>query len=124
MRLAALALLAGLIAQAEQTARQPPVFRARTELVQIDVVVVDAEGHVLQGLTERDFQIFDRGRPQRIAAFEEISHEGSGPAPLPIDLEDDVADNATQADRLIVLVLDDLHFQAKTDEVKAMTKSS
>jgi hypothetical protein len=68
MRLAALALLAGLIAQAEQTARQPPVFRARTELVQVDVVVVDADGHVVQGLTERDFQIFDRGRSQRVAA--------------------------------------------------------
>jgi VWFA-related protein len=119
MRFAAFALLAGLIAQ---TPGQPPVFRARTELVRIDVVVVDTEGHVVQGLTEQDFQIFDRGRPQRIAAFEEISHERAGSAALPIDLEADVADNATQADRLIVLVLDDLHFQAKTDEVKAMAR--
>jgi hypothetical protein len=112
MRLAALALVAGLIAQAEQTARQPPVFRARTELVQVDVVVVDADGHVVEGLTERDFQIFDRGRPQRVAAFQEISHRRAAPAPLPMDLKVDVADNASQPDRLIVLVLDDLHFQA------------
>jgi VWFA-related protein len=117
VRAAAFGVLLGLLAQA-----QPPIFRARTELVQIDVVVVDAEGHVVQGLTEQDFQIFDRGRPQRIAAFDEISHERSDLASLPIDLKDDVADNATQADRLIVLVLDDLHFQAKTDEVKAMAR--
>jgi VWFA-related protein len=122
MRLAALALLAGLIAQAEQTARQPPVFRARTELVQVDVVVVDADGHVVEGLTERDFQIFDRGRLQRVAAFQEISHGRAGLAPLPVDLKVDVADNARQPDRLIVLVLDDLHFQAKTAEVKAISQ--
>ncbi len=26
---------------------QPPVFRARTDLVRLDVVVVDAEGHAV-----------------------------------------------------------------------------
>ena len=95
MRRAALGVLLALLAQA-----QPPVFRARTELVQIDVVVVDADGHVVQGLTEQDFQIFDRGRPQRIAAFEEISHAGfRSRAAADSISKADVADNATQADR-------------------------
>jgi VWFA-related protein len=101
---------------------QPPVFRARTDLVRIDVVVVDAAGQVVEGLTERDFQVLDRGRPQRIAAFEEVSHARTAPA-LPLDLRMDVADNATLApDRLIIVVLDDLHFQGKTAAVKAMAR--
>ena len=94
-RLAVALALLGLLG--DQQPGQPPVFRARTELVQIDVVVVDTDGHVVQGLTEQDFQIFDCGRPQRIAAFEEISHERSDLASLPIDLEADVADNAAEA---------------------------
>ena len=102
---------------------QPPVFRARTDLIRVDVVVVDAQGRVVQGLTAGDFHVLDRGRPQRIAAFEEISHEWSGAPALPLDLKMDVADNAgASSDRLIVLVLDDLHFQGKSGDVKAMAR--
>jgi hypothetical protein len=39
----------------------------------LPLLVLVADGHVVQGLTVRDFQILDRGRPQRIAAFEETT---------------------------------------------------
>jgi VWFA-related protein len=104
----------------EQT--QPPVFRARTDLVRLDVVVVDADGHVVRGLTKEDFQVVDRGRVRQLAAFEEITHAPAAAGPLPATLKRDVADNTAQSDRLIVLALDDLHFQAKTDDVKRMAR--
>ncbi len=110
-------LLLVLAAQA-----QPPIFRARTELVRIDVVVVDADGHAVRGLTKEDFQILDRGRVRELAAFEEITHAPAAAGPLPLTLTRDVADNVTQSDRLIVLAVDDLHFQAKTDDVKRMAR--
>lgn len=87
------------------------------------MVAVDAEGHAVHGLTRDDFEVLDRGKPQRVAAFEEISHAHAGAGLLPAGLKRDVADNVTSsADRLIILVLDDLHFQAKTADVKAMAR--
>ena len=102
-------------------AQQQPTFRACTDLVQLDVVVVDAEGRPVRGLTKDDFLISDRTWPQAVAVFEEIAHERP-PAPiLPPTLRQDVADNTTgAADRIVMLVLDDLHFQGKTDDVKIM----
>src|SRR5580765_6250288 len=101
--------------------QQPPVFRARTDLVRLDVVVVDADGHAVHGLTKDDFEVLDRARPQTLAAFDEVSHTRTAERLLPATLTLDVADNsASKSDRLIILVLDDLHFQAKTDHVKAM----
>lgn len=103
--------------------QQRPTFRAGIDLVQIDVVVADADGRPVRGLTKDDFQIVDRGRFQRIAAFDEISHERPAPPLLPATLTLDVADNSTaRSDRLIVLVLDDLHFQGKTAAVTEMAR--
>jgi hypothetical protein len=49
---------------------QVPVFRARTDLVRLDVVVVNSDGHAVHGLGMDDFEVLDRGRPQRVAAFD------------------------------------------------------
>jgi VWFA-related protein len=124
MRAACVVVVAAMIAQGPplDPAQGRPVFRARTDLVRLDVVVVDAEGHAVHGLTRDDFEVLDRGRPQSVAAFEEISHTRAASA-LPVSLKLDVADNSTsRSDRLIILVLDDLHFQAKAEEVKAMAR--
>jgi VWFA-related protein len=101
---------------------QPPLFRARADLVQIDVVVVDADGRAVRGLTAADFHITGNGASQRIAAFQEISHEPASASTFPPEIRVDVGDNATNPDRLIVLVLDDLHFQSKTPDVKDMAR--
>ena len=91
--------------------RQPP-FRSGTDLVQVDVVVVDEDGNAVRGLTAADFALFDRGKPQPVAAFEEVSHDrpAVSAAALPPPLRLDVANNQTmQANRLVVMVVDDLH---------------
>ena len=103
--------------------QQQPTFRARTDLVQLDVVVVDADGQPVHGLTKDDFQVFDRGRSQTVATVEEFTHERPAPSMFAPTLRRDVADNATSsADRIVILVLDDLHFQGKTGAVKAMAR--
>ena len=100
---------------------QPPVFRARTDLVQLDVVVVDADGRAIHGLTAADFQILDKGRLQRLATVEEFSHTRTAAA-FPSHVRRDVAENTSAADRLVVIVMDDLHFQQKTEQTKAMAR--
>jgi VWFA-related protein len=99
--LAALSL--GLVLVAQQTPPQQPVFRAGTELVQIDAVVVDKDGRHVYDLTKADFEIIDNGKRQVVVAVNEYRHDRDAPGPL----HTDVATNS--ANRLVVIALDDEH---------------
>jgi VWFA-related protein len=58
----------------------PPVFRATSRLVLLDVVVTDHRGNFIPGLKVSDFTILEDKRPQQISAF--ASHSPSAtPAP-------------------------------------------
>src|SRR4051794_8430013 len=113
-----LALTAGALAG--QAKGQTPTFRARVDLVQVDVVVVDKDGVQVRGLTQRDFSVLDRGKAQAIAAFEEVAHRhepaAAAAAPLPAVHLDVAMNQGARADRLVVMVIDDLHiWKDRTD---------
>jgi len=107
-------------------AQQQPTFRSRTELVIVDAVVVDKDGNAVRGLKASDFALTDRKKPQTISTFEEVSHKRpantSAASALPLGLKLDVASNTTvQADRLVMVFIDDLHiWQGRTDKAKAL----
>ena len=42
-----------------------------TRLVQVNVIVTDHRGDPVTGLTKDTFEIFDRGRPQKLIFFSE-----------------------------------------------------
>src|SRR5688500_15340935 len=116
-----------LLLTAAVAAQQPqPTFRSRADLVQVDVVVVDKQGAPVRGLTAADFALLDRKKPQAIAAFEEIADGRDSRrdtlAALTAALKRDVTSNQhVQANRLIVLVADDLHiYKGRTDRAKAI----
>src|SRR5215472_5044434 len=48
-----------------------PVFKTKVPVVIEDVVVTDAKGEAVHGLEKEDFEIFEAGKPQTIASFEE-----------------------------------------------------
>ena len=48
-------------------------FKSETVLVQVPAVVTDKSGDHIHKLTKEDFQIFENGKPQTIAAFEEVT---------------------------------------------------
>lgn len=58
--------------------------RVRSDLVQMDVVVRDAKGRVVGGMTRADFQVYDKGRPQEIGQFAIVSASGAAPAESPV----------------------------------------
>jgi len=65
------AALAGALQAPPQTDQQSlpaPTFRARTRLVQVDVIVRDKNGPVM-GLNQDDFTLLDNGKPQKISVF-------------------------------------------------------
>ena len=110
---AALAAVAQ-IGAAGQAARPQATFRSDINYVEVDVIVSDAQGRHVSGLTAADFELTDAGKPQAVDAAHEIN--------VPIEYADrplltsaavipsDVASNtATAEGRVYLLLLDDLH---------------
>lgn len=65
-----LALIVSLLA-----ATQQQVFRSGTELVEVDVVVLDETGRVVRGLTAEDFELYDEGERQEVSTFSFVEVE-------------------------------------------------
>jgi Ca-activated chloride channel family protein len=68
-RIGPMSCAAVIVLAAAVSARQEPVFRARSETVPVYVTVVGADGHLVTDLTRGDFQLFDNGRPQPLTLF-------------------------------------------------------
>jgi len=49
--------------------QQPNAIRVQSTLVDVNVVVRDAHGQPISGLTKDDFQVFDQGKEQKITSF-------------------------------------------------------
>ena len=117
-----------LLGQQPAQTPQQPTFRSGVELVQVDVVVVDKDGKHIRGLKAADFAVLDRDKPQTVATFEEVSHEHppeAAPGPLlthPARL--DVGNNQTaRSDRLVVMVVDDLHiYKGRTERAQDIAR--
>ncbi len=108
--------VAMLSASGQSPATQQPTFRAATEVVQIDVTVLDKDRRPIRDLTKADFTILEDGKPQSIVAFSPIDVPDPAPslAALPAgmrwtrDVAPDVQTNALpQEGRIFVLFLDD-----------------
>ena len=104
---AVLSMAAAVVTLAQS--QQPPVFRARVDLVQVDVTVLDDRRRPVRGLKGADFVLLEDGRPQEIVAFTEMS------ASEPTAAADhwqrtvvpDVKVNNAEDGRLLLLILDD-----------------
>ena len=89
--------------------QQPPPFRATTDVVLLDVSVLDKSRHVVRGLKKEDFTILEDGVPQEVATFSAVdlpdaevpSAKWMSRAPL------DVQTNAMPDGRLILIYLDE-----------------
>lgn len=51
--------------------------------MRLDVIVTDAAGNPLSGLSAQDFQLYDNGHPQSIVSFHAFEGTSGGPASLP-----------------------------------------
>lgn len=76
----------------------PPsaILQAETNLVESEVTVRDANGRAVAGLTASDFEIFDKGVPQKIVAFSEVRSEAK-------------ASSGETSSRVSTFFFDDLH---------------
>ena len=96
------------------TQESEPTFRVKVNLVEVRVVVRDAQGHTVGGLKKEDFQLLDNGKPQVITKF---SVEQPGPKPV-TQHAGEIPENpdqqptvSTAPERYIAYVFDDVHLQ-------------
>lgn len=112
-----LGVLVQLISQspaADHAPEQRPTFKAGVELVTIDAIVVDKNGHPVTGLTPADFIVTLEGqvRSVRLLDYREYGH----PATNSVSAEPTVTTKPqsvrqTRGGRIVVLVFDDLSFK-------------
>jgi VWFA-related protein len=95
----------------------PGAIRVESALVEVAVVVRDARGAPVRGLTQNDFQIFDNGKPQKIAAFSvETAATRAAATSAPPSVSSAPAENAPPAPaverlRYVALYFDDLNMK-------------
>ncbi len=95
----------------------PLTFSAETEVVTVDVLVLDEHDKPVAGLTREDFRVLEDGRPQAVTSFEAIEAK-LPPAPPPAAAAPPsaarVVSNAEvpPTRRTFGIVFDDLHLDA------------
>jgi VWFA-related protein len=90
---------------------QSPTFKARVDLVAVDVRVTDAQGRFVNDLTKDEFEVLEDGKPQTVSTFERIDIPVSAPAAAArVAAPPEVRTNAIGVTgRLYLLVLDDVN---------------
>lgn len=96
--------------------QQPPTFRTGTELVRVDVTVLDRNGRPVRNLAADDFVIFEDGVPQKIQAFQLLSFDTEPAADEDLTLTIGPRENRpsefTREDvRLFLIFWDEYHIQ-------------
>jgi VWFA-related protein len=107
---------AGIGLAAQQRDQPLPMFRSGIDLVQLDVVVLDANRQPVEGLTAADFTVLDDGRPRPLQAFAPIvlpparrpdAGDPMDDRPGAVGFHSDVTTNERQDDgRLVVILVD------------------
>ncbi len=106
-------LLAATLAASLQ---QQPTFRAGTEVIQLDVSVLDKDRKPIRDLTKADFTVLEDGKPQSVVAFNAVDVPDPPPSlnAVPAEMRwtrtvtPDVTTNTLPPEgRLFAMVLDD-----------------
>lgn len=93
-----------------------PTFRTGTELVTVDVGVVDRQGSPVRGLAGTDFQVTVAGKPRRIVSVEYVDTSTAPPALLAkaADPGSISTNEGSGVGRLVVFLVDQNSLEAGT----------
>ncbi|MGH9423863.1 MAG: VWA domain-containing protein, partial [Thermoanaerobaculia bacterium] len=96
-------MLVAMQAWAQSFGPLPPLTEhVEVKVINVDVDVVDKAGRPVTDLTKDDFEVFEDGRPQKIANFYVIENSGVKGAPV----ADAAAASSSQFQRKFILLVD------------------
>jgi VWFA-related protein len=112
----------------ERQIPEEPTFSVTVTRVEVSVLVVDADGHPVSGLSAEDFEVLEEGAPQRIRSFMPFTFAPgrmsasasvvpttvTGPATA---VTPPATNHFAAESRVFVLILDDLHVDVRRTEV-------
>lgn len=120
---AVIAVVVGPRGQSGEAAGQQPVFRAGTDLIELDVSVLGRDRRAVTGLTAADFTVIEDGSPQTVSAVSFVDITAQDPARsarmrfVPRDVAaNDLAD-LLGSGRLLAVVFDDVNLPADDPEI-------
>lgn len=97
-RLFTLLLLCPLLAFAQSAGTgSNTTLQVTSRIVYVDVIVHDAAGHLVRGLGQKDFKVFEDGKPQKIDYFVAHSYDLAGTHPAPAPQSKDQFSNVPQS---------------------------
>jgi VWFA-related protein len=103
--------------------QQPPVFKAGTNQVRVDVTVLDRKGEPVTNLTKDDFDVREDGIPQTVDTLKLIEANGAAPdddTSLPIRSPEHAAVEAARDDiRVFVIFWDEYHIGEMAPAIRA-----
>lgn len=102
--------------------QRPPVFRTGTELVRVDVSVVDRGGNPIRTLTAEDFELRENGEIQAITSFRLVDATGepTDDLSLPIRSTHHAAVEAARDDvRVFLIFWDEYHIEQFSSAMRA-----
>ena len=108
--------------QADDQDQPPPVFRTGTNLVRVDVSVMDKDGKPVRSLSADDFEVRENGDVQDITSFKLVEATGqpTDDLSLPIRSVDHAAAEAARDDvRVFLIFWDEYHIEQFGSAVRA-----
>jgi VWFA-related protein len=106
----------------DQEPQRPPTFRTGTNVVRVDVSVLDKEGKPVRSLTQDDFELRENGELQSITSFKLVDANGqpTDDLSLPIRSPQHAATEAARDDvRMFVIFWDEYHIDQFGSAVRA-----
>ncbi len=96
---------------AQELPLAPQIFQSRTDVVSVDVTVLDKDRHPVRGLAAGDFTVFEDGKQRPLVAFTPVDLppriDSHAEAAWTRDVARDVTSNAVaEQGRLVVIVFD------------------
>jgi VWFA-related protein len=105
-----LALLPATTIRAQDAANTSAVFKVKTRIVVLDIVVTDKKGNVVTGLKQDDFKVYEDKQPQTILSFEPPSAHVMPASPNGQAIVNSTADLPKIGDAPVtIIVLDELN---------------
>ncbi len=94
-----------------QTAGPNATFQITSRIVYVDVVVRDQSGHIVRGLTDKDFRVTEDGKAQKIDFFHDYTQKAVPAAASGAREHDPMSFSMPQTSGLYVVDVDEAAFR-------------